>query len=111
MTIGGTLGAKQARCNVGGYVYIITNKPRGTLYIGVTSNLPRRMFEHREGVVKGFSKRYGLKMLVYWQAFDRIEQAIQQEKNMKRWSREWKINAILALNPDWNDLYHELNSG
>lgn len=96
---------------MGGYVYIITNKSRGTLYIGVTSNLPRRMFEHKEGLMEGFSKRYGLKMLVYWQAFDRIEQAIQQEKNMKRWPREWKINAILALNPDWNDLYHQLNSG
>lgn len=99
-----------SECSMGGYVYIITNKPRGTLYIGVTSNLPRRMFEHKEGLIEGFSKRYGLKQLVFWQSFERIEQAIQQEKNMKRWPRAWKINAIIALNPHWNDLYDTLNS-
>lgn len=68
------------------------------------------MFEHREGLVAGFSKRYGLKQLVFWQSFEGIEQAIQQEKNMKRWPRAWKINAIIALNPHWNDLYDALNS-
>lgn len=94
---------------MGGYVYIMTNKPRGTLYIGVTSDLAKRAYEHREGLVNGFSKRYGLTRLVYWQHFERIEQAIQQEKNMKHWPRAWKINAIIALNPDWNDLYHQLN--
>ncbi len=92
-----------------GYVYMITNKPRGTIYIGVTSDLPRRAYEHKEGLVTGFSRRYGLKRLVFWQYFERIEDAIQREKTMKHWIRAWKIRAIEEHNPQWHDLYEQLN--
>lgn len=92
----------------GGWVYIMTNKPRGTLYIGVTSNLPRRAWEHREGVVDGFTTRHGLKRLVFVERHEDIQTAIQREKTMKHWPRAWKINAIVAQNPDWDDLYAKL---
>jgi putative endonuclease len=87
----------------GGWVYIVTNRPNGTLYIGVTSDLARRAWEHREGVAEG-SKRYGLKILVYAERHDDIRTAIQRERNLKHWSRAWKVRLILADNPDWNDL-------
>ena len=86
------------------FVYILTNKPRGTLYIGVTNDLVRRMHEHREGVVPGFSKRYGLKQLVYFECFDAPSAAIQREKNMKHWPRAWKLNLVNSANPKWSDL-------
>ena len=92
----------------GGWVYIITNKPRGTLYVGVTSDIQRRAWEHREGLIDGFTKRYGLKLLVYAEQHEEIEQAIQREKLIKHWPREWKVNLILELNPDWRDLYEPL---
>jgi len=93
---------------MGGAVYIMTNKPNGTLYVGVTSDLARRAFEHREGMVDGFTKQYGLKMLVYYEYYDDIRAAIQREKTMKHWRRSWKVKLILALNPDWRDLYADL---
>jgi putative endonuclease len=89
----------------GGWVYIVTNKPYGTLYIGVTSDLSRRSWEHREGVVEGFTKRYGLKRLVFAERHEEILTAIQREKTMKHWPRAWKINVIVAQNPNWDDLY------
>jgi putative endonuclease len=89
----------------GGYVYILTNRPNGILYVGVTNNLIRRVFEHRSGFVDGFTKRHGLKRLVYFETFDDIRDAIQREHNIKHWSRAWKIRLILAGNPGWNDLY------
>jgi putative endonuclease len=92
----------------GGWVYIMTNQPNGTLYVGVTSDLPRRIWEHREGVADGFTKRYGLKRLVYAERHDEIQFAIQREKNMKHWPRKWKVRLILAENPNWNDLYERL---
>lgn len=92
----------------GGWVYIVTNKPRGTLYIGVTSNIARRAFEHREGAIEGFTKRHGLKRLVFVERYDDIEMAFQREKTMKHWPRAWKINVIKAQNPDWDDLYEKL---
>ena len=93
----------------GGWVYIMTNRPNGVLYTGVTSDLARRAFEHREGVVKGFTKRYGLKRLVYAEFFEDIRAAIQREKNMKHYSRAWKAGLIIEANPDWRDLYEDLN--
>jgi putative endonuclease len=72
-----------------GYVYILSNSRDGTLYIGVTGNLARRIWEHREGVIDGFSKRYGLKRLVYYEPYDGIHNALQREKNMKHWPRAW----------------------
>ncbi len=87
----------------------MTNRPNGTLYVGVTSNLARRAYEHREGLIAGFTKQYGLKRLVYYEAFDLIQDAIQREKNIKHWPRAWKARLILDSNPEWRDLYETLN--
>lgn len=92
------------------YVYILASRPRGTLYVGVSSDLVRRVYEHKEGVADGFSKRYGVKTLVYFETFDRIEDAILREKRMKRWRRDWKVALIEGNNPDWCDLYPALAS-
>jgi len=86
----------------------MTNRRGGILYAGVTSNLPRRAYERREGLIDGFTKRYGLKRLVYAEQFDDIRLAIQREKAIKHWPRAWKIRLIHAVNPDWNDLYDSL---
>jgi putative endonuclease len=93
---------------MGGWVYFMTNKRDGTLYTGVTSNLPKRAYEHREGLVAGFTKRHGLKTLVYYERFDDIRDAIQREKVIKHWPRAWKVRLIHAMNPEWNDLYETL---
>jgi len=92
----------------GGWVYIMANHPNGTLYVGVTSDLARRAWEHREGFVDGFTKQYGLKRLVYVERHEDIVSAIQREKNLKHWSRAWKVKLILAANPNWDDLYDQL---
>ena len=86
-------------------VYILANNPLGTLYIGVTNDLKRRMNEHRLGLVDGFTKKYGLKKLVYVEQFRYINDALTREKQFKRWHREWKINLIIEHNPQWTDLY------
>ena len=93
---------------MGGWVYIMTNKPRGTLYVGVTNNLPRRVWEHRESVVDGFTKSHSLKMLVYMEEHATMPLAIQREKNIKHWLRKWKIDMIEGLNPKWDDLFDQL---
>jgi putative endonuclease len=93
----------------GGWVYIMTNRPNGTLYPGVTADVSRRAWEHREGLMKGFSRRYGLKRLVYSEFRERIGDAIQRERNMKHWPCAWKVCLILDANPDWRDLYEEMN--
>jgi len=95
---------------MGGFIYIVTNKPDGTLYIGVTSDLSRRIHEHREGLYAGFTKRYALHRLVYYETFDDIRIAIQREKTLKHWPRLWKLSLINEMNPDWSDLYEILNS-
>jgi putative endonuclease len=87
-----------------GHVYILASRKHGTLYIGVTSDLPKRIYEHRIGAVRGFTRRYGVKRLVYVETFDDIEAAIIREKRMKEWQRDWKIQLIERDNPDWNDL-------
>ncbi len=92
-----------------GYVYIMSNKPQGTLYIGVTSDLSRRVYEHREKLIEGFTSRYGLHCLVYYESFDDIRAAIQREKTLKHWSRAWKLALIHEQNPEWEDLYPRLN--
>jgi putative endonuclease len=93
---------------LGGWVYLITNKRNGILYAGVTSDLPRRIYEHREGQVRGFSKRYGLKMLIYYERFDNIRDAIRREKTIKHWPRAWKVRLLHGSNPNWDDLYDTL---
>ncbi|MDX2144430.1 MAG: GIY-YIG nuclease family protein [Rhodospirillaceae bacterium] len=90
------------------YVYVLASKRNGTLYIGVTNDLVRRVFEHKQGAVAGFTKRYGVKNLVYFEHYDSAEVAIQREKAMKLWPRQWKINKIEENNPTWRDLYDEI---
>jgi len=85
-------------------VYILASRRNGTLYIGVTSNLPRRLWEHREGVVDGFTKEYGVKTLVWFEMHDNAEAAITREKRLKKWNRAWKLALIEKENPDWRDL-------
>ena len=93
------------------FVYILASKPRGTLYIGVTNDVVRRSIQHRDGVAEGFTKRYGVKLLVYYEVFDEILPAIQREKSLKRWPREWKLNLVERLNPHWEDLMPALTGG
>jgi putative endonuclease len=92
----------------GGWVYIMTNRPNGTLYVGVTSDLARRAWEHREGLIDGFTRRHGLKRLVYAERHEDIRDAIQRERTIKHWPRAWRANIIIGQNPDWRDLYEEL---
>lgn len=93
----------------GGYVYILSSSRYGTLYTGVTSDLVRRVWKHRQGSVDGFSKQYGVKQLVWYEVHDEIYQAITREKQIKAWKRTWKINMIHAFNPQWRDLYDEIS--
>ena len=90
------------------YVYILASRIGGTLYIGVTNDLVRRVGEHRLELMKGFTKRYGVHKLVYFEQFDDIRDAIQREHNIKHWSRAWKVRKIIAINPDWDDLYETI---
>jgi len=87
------------------FVYILASKKNGTLYIGVTNDLVRRVYEHKEGVIDGFTKKYNVKKLVYYEIHNDIRNAIQREKQIKKWYRKWKIELIEKNNPEWNDLY------
>ena len=90
------------------YVYILASQRNGTLYVGVTNDLIRRVQEHREGLVPGFAKRYRVKVLVYFEVHQEISEAIAREKRIKRWRRDWKLQLIEAKNPQWLDLWPEL---
>ncbi len=90
------------------YVYILASKPNGTLYVGVTSDLVRRIWEHKNDVAKGFTKRYRVHNLVWYEEHGSIEDAIQREKNIKEWKRAWKLELIQRLNPLWRDLYPDV---
>jgi putative endonuclease len=85
-------------------VYILASKPNGTLYVGVTSDLSRRIEAHRSGAVPGFTERYAIKILVYFELHADMYEAIQREKRIKKWNREWKIKLIEKINPEWRDL-------
>jgi putative endonuclease len=91
-----------------GFVYIMTNKRNGTLYTGVTNNLVRRVYEHKCGLIQGFTKKHALNLLVYYESFESIVQAIEREKQLKAGSRKKKLALIEALNPMWDDLYGTL---
>ena len=91
------------------YVYILASKKNGTLYVGVTSDIRKRIYEHREGLYDGFTKQHSIKRLVWYEVHDTVATAIQREKNLKDWKREWKIELIEDKNPDWNDLYSTLS--
>jgi putative endonuclease len=93
------------------YVYILASKVGGTLYIGVTSDLIRRVHEHKTKAVKGFTEMYGVDRVVYFEQFDNIEAAILRERRMKKWNRAWKVRLIEGSNPDWRDLYSDLAAG
>lgn len=90
------------------YVYIITNEKNGTLYIGVTNDLVRRIYEHKNNIMDGFSNKYQLCKLVYFEIFEDTENAIKREKLLKTWKRNWKKDLIEKLNPEWNDLYDDI---
>ncbi|MFZ2207006.1 MAG: GIY-YIG nuclease family protein [Microgenomates group bacterium] len=90
------------------FIYILTNKRNGTLYIGVTSNLKKRVYQHKLDMIDGFSQKYKTHILVYYEVFDSIELAIQREKQLKEWKRNWKLELIENKNADWNDLYNTI---
>ncbi len=90
------------------FVYILASKKNGTIYVGVTSNLQKRIYEHKQGVFKGFTKRYNIKILVYYEVFDDIMEAIKREKILKGWKRNKKIMLIEQDNKEWHDLYESL---
>lgn len=91
------------------YVYIMATQKNGTIYIGVTNDIIRRTYEHREGQLTGFSQKYRVKHLVHYEEFQDIRDAIQREKRLKKWNRAWKIQLIETQNPDWRDLWFDLN--
>ena len=91
-----------------GYVYILASIKNGTLYTGVTSDLVKRVYEHKSKAIDGFSKQYNVDRLVYFEQHTTMPNAIQREKNIKHWSRKWKLNLIEKDNPDWNDLYDQI---
>ncbi len=91
------------------WVYLLASKRNGTLYIGVTNNLGRRVYEHRTKAAKGFTSRYAVGMLVWYEEYGDIQEAIAREKSLKRWERAWKLKLIEDFNPEWRDLYEELN--
>jgi putative endonuclease len=89
-------------------VYILANKKNGTLYVGVTSGLVKRVWEHKNKVVKGFTERYGIHQLVWYELHDTMESAIERENALKNWKRAWKLELIEKTNPNWNDLYESI---
>lgn len=91
------------------YMYILSNKKNGTLYIGVTNDLERRIFEHKKKLVEGFTKKYGLNKLIYFEQFQYVNDAIKREKQLKNWNRSWKIELIEKENKDWTDLSSHWN--
>jgi putative endonuclease len=90
------------------YVYILASKRNGTLYIGVTNDLIRRIYEHKNDMTEGFTKRYRIHRLIYYEEFNNVNDAITREKRMKKWKRSWKIELIKSVNYEWRDLYGEL---
>lgn len=92
------------------YVYVVTNRKQGTLYVGATTDLLARIWQHKSGVVDGFTKKYGLDRLVYFEAFEDIQMAVQRERQIKKWKRAWKIGIIEEKNPEWHDLYLAISS-
>ena len=87
------------------YVYILASKPNGTLYTGVTSNLIQRVWQHKNDVIQGFTRKYNVKTLVYYEVHENAESALKREKRIKRWRRAWKLGLIENSNPEWRDLY------
>ena len=93
---------------MGFYVYILASRRNGTLYIGMTDDLARRIWEHRAGAVAGFTRKYGVKILVWYERHETRESAFTRERQLKKWNRAWKLELIERMNPDWRDLYDDL---
>jgi putative endonuclease len=91
------------------YVYILASKRNGTLYIGITNGLAKKTHDHKAGAVAGFTKKYGVKTLVYFEEYESLLQAREREARMKKWKREWKLKKIEEVNPEWEDLYEKIN--
>lgn len=92
------------------YVYILASRRNGTLYVGVTNNLAKRVWQHREGAAASFTKRYGVTLLVYFERYEQVIDAISREKKLKRWRRAWKLALIEQMNPTWRDFYETWNN-
>ena len=92
------------------YVYIMASARNGTLYVGITNDLARRAYEHKEGLIKGFTRKYRVHILVYYEEHGDVQEAIAREKLVKKWRRDWKLRMIERLNPEWKDLYDDLVS-
>ncbi len=90
------------------YVYIMASKKNGTLYVGVARDLIKRVYEHKNKIVKGFTEKYGVSLLVFYEVFNDITKAIEREKQLKKWNRKWKLRIIEEMNPEWEDLYPSL---
>ena len=90
------------------YTYILASQRNGTLYLGVTSNLTKRIWQHKNEVIDGYTKKYIVKRLVYFEQFENVDDAITREKRLKRWERKWKLELIEKRNPNWNDLYDDI---
>ena len=91
-----------------GYVYILASKRNGTLYVGVTSDLTKRISEHKHNLIEGFTRKYNVHELVFYEVHDDIEAAILREKQIKKWNRRWKLRLIEEMNPEWRDMYQEI---
>jgi putative endonuclease len=92
------------------FVYILASRRNGTLYIGMTDNLVRRLWEHRNGLIPGFTKKYGVKMLAWYESHETRESAFQRERQLKKWNRAWKLRLIGEMNPQWRDFADEVSS-
>ena len=90
------------------YVYILASKRNGTLYTGITSNLIQRVWHHKNNIIEGFTQKYNVKTLVFYEVHDNVESAIAREKRIKKWRRAWKLQLIEKMNPQWNDLFEEI---
>ncbi len=90
------------------FIYILASQRNGTLYIGVTNDLARRIYEHRNGLIEGFTKKYHVHQLVYYEVCEDVQAAIEREKRLKKWNRKWKLELIEKFNPKWMDLYDDL---
>lgn len=108
--VGKRLGGNREIYMKKGYVYILADKKDGVIYIGVTSDLLKRICEHKNKIVDGFTKNLGVHNLVYYEEYDDNHKAVIREKQMKKWKREWKIRLIEKLNPEWKDLYPDLKN-
>ncbi len=109
LTVTPNVASPTLECMKGGWVYILASKPNGTLYVGVTADLTGRVWQHKQKTTPGFTTKYCVDKLVYCERYEEINDAIAQEKRLKNWKRDWKIALIEKANPEWRDLFEELN--